>query len=123
MASPRKSLTRAERRRLREIEATLTAEDPELADSLGAMDGHGDGDGDRDGDKLLIAWAVAAAIGCVTIVIGLIVSAPWVGITGFAVTVAASSHLLVQRRLLDRLAKVLGLLDRRSSSSDSRSDR
>lgn len=76
-----------------------------------------------DGDKLVIAWAVAAAIGCVTIVVGLIVSAPWVGIIGFGVTVAASSHLLVQRRLLGRRLQVLGLLERRSSSSDSRSDR
>lgn len=119
MASPRKSLTNAERRRLREIEATLTAEDPALAESLGTMDD------DLRGDfrKLLIAWAVAAAIGCVTIVIGLIASAPWVGIIGFALTVAASSHLLGQRRLVGRLLQVLGLLDRRSSSGDSRPDR
>ena len=103
-----RSLSTSERHRLREIEAELERDDPDLAAALSPAS-PGRGVRFRTGpDTKQRVLAVLLVVGVAALVVGIIVSSPVVGGVGFLSTVLSTSALLADAEFVRRLLSLIG---------------
>lgn len=107
MDKRRNFLSDDEQRRLQAIEAALSRDDPDLVASFetGGSGGH------RTGS------VVGAVSGSIVLALGLLLASPILGLIGFSVTVLATSRLLADQGVVDRLRRLTGQLSGNADKS------
>lgn len=103
------ALNRAERQRLRDIERGITQDDPDFAAEFAEIE-LSDEFASPSGQQRIIWLSVLGVLGIGSLVAGLILASPIIGLFGFAMTVLAASRLAQKDRVAHAFRSLVGLV-------------